>query len=642
MGSSNLKRFACLAIPLLVIAQMTKGRHWALPQVSTETPKQAIRFDISTRSSSSDASSDRIALHPSSLQLLEHGDGADAICLLLKANNSQKLSLNSIWMQELDKIRDSLLHSPANKPFGKRSGELQKLIDQVLNALPPSRLRRSLRPQSVSPEHHPQKIRRILNIIWKRYETTKEDTANAATTPSPKLQVLVFGGSPTAGSNCERNKQLKKKQGGCAWPGHLETFLNAYLGFDAVQVVNYAMGATSSSTASMIIRTRLFPPSMMPNGPDIIVNAYAVNDFSYYDSGEFPKMVQDFIESTNTLSSCHGDRPLVVYLDDFVVNYARGGKLLTSETYNADIGKWMQWYQVMTVAYSDVVRDMVYANRDEQVLLVDRKGDDRHLPWAGHIAIVLSFMFNGVNSVLDFCDDETYRSLQHGSDSKKSDIHNSTANSENATKPLTLDPSHRPVLNGQVSLSSITEAWKRQQEQNEHTCQSGGGQDQRCAFAWVALRREAEMKHLPQREGPQFQQVDGWEYRTKWPPTDYGLYATKTDGSFLLNVTDDTSTSDISGHRPVNTVTFFYMKSYSEKWQGSMISASVFLGSHENHTTPVASAEMSGFHEKKTSEFFMEKLRFANAGDHRDVLLQVRMIGGSTFRIGGLALCAQD
>jgi hypothetical protein len=154
------------------------------------------------------------------------------------------------------------------------------------------------------------------------------------------------------------------------------------------------------------------------------------------------------------------------------------------------------------------------------------------------------------------------------------------------------------------------------------------------------MKREAETGHLAQGQGPEFQEVDGWQYRTKHPPSAYGLYATASNGTFLLNVTDDTSTSS-SGHQPVNTVILFYMKSYSEKWQGSMVNASVFLGTHENHATPVASVELSGFHEKKTSEFFMEKLRFGNAGDHRDVLLHLRMVGGSTFRIGGLAFCAQ-
>jgi hypothetical protein len=58
----------------------------------------------------------------------------------------------------------------------------------------------------------------------------------------------------------------------------------------------------------------------------------------------------------------------------------------------------------MTVAYSDVMRDMVYADREESKLLVDWKGDMNHLTWAGHITAVLSFMFNGVSTVIDSCD----------------------------------------------------------------------------------------------------------------------------------------------------------------------------------------------------------------------------------------------
>jgi hypothetical protein len=403
-------------------------------------------------------------------------DGADKVCSLLKKNH-QFSSLNSFWLKELDKIRDALLHSPASKPFGKRSGELQSLIDQVLDALPPRRLRRSLRPQSVSPEHHPLKIRRILNIIWERYKTTNTRVDNTtsttgtngnqtqAQTQSPKFKVLVFGGSPTAGSNCERNNRLKK-QDGCAWPGHLETFINAYLGFDAVEVVNYAMGASSSSVASMMLQFRLFPASMLTDGPDIIINAYSVNDFSYYASGSFQKMVEDFIESANSLQRCDGDRPLVIYLDDFVVNYERGNSLMVGESYNAEIAKLMQWYQVMTVAYTDIVRDMVYADREEEKLLVDWKGDGKHLTWAGHIAVVLSFMFNAVNSVLDFCDDETYR-RQHGNNNNSNSsinsinsINNNKIN--NKTTPL-LYSSLRPVLSKQATLHSIADAWVERQ-----------------------------------------------------------------------------------------------------------------------------------------------------------------------------------
>jgi hypothetical protein len=552
-------------------------------------------------------------------------EGADKVCSLLKTN--RHFSLNSFWSQEHDKIRDSLLHSPANEPFGKRSEELQKLIDKVLEALPPSRLRRSLRPQSVSPEHHPEKVRRILNIIWERYNAVDKASNKSSneTQPHPqeppKLKILVFGGSPTAGSNCERNNKLKK-QGGCAWPGHLEKFLNAYLGFEAVEIVNFAMGASSSAVASMMLRFRLFPSSMLPDGPDIIINAYSVNDFSYQASGSFRKMVEDFVESANTLQSCDGDRPLVVYLDDLVANYARPHSLMVGESYNAEIAKLMQWYQVMTVAYSDIVRDMVYADREESKLLVDWRGDIKHLTWAGHIAVVLSFMFNGVSTVIDFCDDEIYRS-QHGNSIKATN-----ANSANASVAV-LDPSLRPILDDKITLHSITDAWVERQKSWDCKAQ----QQQTCAFAWVAMRREKEMGHV-RGVSEIIQEARGWKSLTKWPPTNYGLYGTETNGTIILNVTDTS--------RRVNSVNVFYMKSYSEKWQGSKVQANIFLGSHNaTESTPVASFELSGFHEKKTSEFFMEQVRFENPGSHDDVLLHLRMVGGETFRIGGLAFCEQ-
>jgi hypothetical protein len=92
--------------------------------------------------------------------------------------------------------------------------------------------------------------------------------------------------------------------------------------------------------------------------------------------------------------------------------------------------------------------------------------------------------------------------------------------------------------------------------------------------------------------------------------------------------------TDTTMSRRVNTVIIFYMKSYSDKWKDSKVNASVYLGS-DSTVAPVASVKLSGFHEKKTSEFFMEKLRFENPGSHNDVLLLLKMIGGQTFKVGG-------
>jgi len=92
----------------------------------------------------------------------------------------------------------------------------------------------------------------------------------------------------------------------------------------------------------------------------------------------------------------------------------------------------------------------------------------------------------------------------------------------------------------------------------------------------------------------------------------------------------------------VNTVTLFYMKSYSEKWVGSNIKVSVFVR-NSTGTTPLATVELTGFHEKRTSEYFTAKLSFERGVENKDetVLLLLEMKGGKTFKIGGLAFCAE-
>jgi len=235
--------------------------------------------------------------------------GADSFCSFMSANGASS-DASTLWSEHLDSIRESLLHSPANnKPFGARSSDLQPLIDGVLNILSPARLRRSLRP--VSADWHMPRIRRILNVLLERRRHPES---------APPLQVLVFGGSPTVGSNCERNKKYKKN-GACAWPGHLQEFTNHLLGFDAIRVINYGMGASSSEVATMILNFRLFPDSMLPDGPDVIINAYSVNDFSYYvgggpmdGAGRVPRVVQgDNLDGESVfrrmMGECDNDAP---------------------------------------------------------------------------------------------------------------------------------------------------------------------------------------------------------------------------------------------------------------------------------------------------------------------------------------------
>jgi hypothetical protein len=160
----------------------------------------------------------------------------------------------------------------------------------------------------------------------------------------------------------------------------------------------------------------------------------------------------------------------------------------------------------------------------------------KHLTWAGHIAVVLSYIFNGVSTVIDFCDDEIYRS-QHGSSikaNKADDANNNTysANANTIASGALLDPSLRPILDDEITLNYITDAWEERQK--SWNCKA---QQQACAFAWVAMRREKEMSHVRQVSDI-IQKVRRWKEVNEWPPTNYGLYGTETNGTILLNLTD--------------------------------------------------------------------------------------------------------
>ena len=516
-------------------------------------------------------------------------------------------SIGTIWKRELPSLKEALLHSPANVPFGSRSKELNILIEKVFRALPTSRLRRSVRPAS-----HPDsdsKILRILDILAKRYINPSDN---------PPLRILVFGGSPVVGSNCERNNRLKK-QGHCAWPGHLQEFINAYLRYDAVEVINYGIGASSSSIATMMLQLRIFPRSMLPDGPDIIMNAYAVNDFSYHSDGSssFGEMFTSFLQAANDLSNCKRDRPLVLFLDDFSVNFWRGHAIEPVESYRAEITKYTNYHHVPTISFVDTIQDFLYGTpgNDEEQLLVDWKGDSKHITWGGHIAIVITIVYNALQTLIDSCDTMDKAT-------EKNALNQTQLNNYGV-----LDAYVRPKLhdNG-VTLNNIHELWTGQ-----HNCHNGAVKT--CPFAWVALRKEEEHSHMEDIDSI-IVEADNWENVRAWPPTNYGFFGSE-NGTAVLHVEDENMTGSTT---LVSSIKIIYMKSYSEKWQNSQIRAVARRCNEE-----VGSVDISGFHEKSTSEYFVENISLKTEGLHDcndpGVYLSLHMIGGSTFRIGGIAFC---
>jgi hypothetical protein len=94
---------------------------------------------------------------------------------------------------------------------------------------------------------------------------------------------------------------------------------------------------------------------------------------------------------------------------------------------------------------------------------------------------------------------------------------------------------------------------------------------------------------------------------------------------------------------PIRTVTILAMKSYCEQWMGSKLKLSLEVIRSANATdTLVSSFEIEGYHEEKTSVLLKHKFQLAeNNYPMKGGSLQINatLIGGSAFKISGMALC---
>ena len=152
-----------------------------------------------------------------------------------------------------------------------------------------------------------------------------------------------------------------------------------------------------------------------------------------------------------------------------------------------------------------------------------------------------------------------------------------------------------------------------------------------CIYSWVAkLERKLDNPaRLTDRIAKYLTSNEGWSAmddnnKLGWVPTS-GL-GSKFTMEFKTIV------------QPVRVVTWMIMRSYGEKWDGSMLSVEVW-----SNGTLLAKQDIEGYHDKKTSETYNIKMRLdgegRGAGVGSDLQINFTLIGGTTFKISGMAIC---
>jgi hypothetical protein len=516
------------------------------------------------------------------------------------------------------------------------------------------------------------KVGQILEVAFQRYQylqQVKHGTYKGGNKKEPRrVQILVMGGSVTAGVFCKDNPVIKisMKRTSCAWPHRLKDFLNALFrgsaqGADTFEVYTAAFGGTNTRGGTMIWEYNVLPDDF--SNPDIVINAFSTNDMHVLSIEDAKKrnitledalltMNQEFIRKVlKPQTNCY-DRspPLLLYLDDYLGNEQR--EILQLFSINTVLQKLSTYYGFGFMSYADAVKDLVYRNPSEEHWFSPSGWPERqiHHGTGGHIGIMWVVVYNMLNIVTNYCDrldieqDHVYMPVGGLPPLREPEKH---IPGEPGPRPLHALP---PELNANLTLSNIGSMWWHEAENEMYasfnatmclssTVENGDGKMKARSDCYFQMFWKVVGKSMSEVMAPFVIENDGW---IESNDEKNGLVPQHANASLkmqFVNVTDK-----------IQTLNFIAMKSYGEKWDGSKVRVEMFIDrkGYDQQTTgvtrslePLRTLDIEGFHSKKTSESYDYKV---DLGDERvlvgDTLrVSIKLIGGNTSKIMGMLFC---
>lgn len=510
-----------------------------------------------------------------------------------------------------------------------------------------------------------------------------------------KLNVLVMGGSVTMGVVCHINPVSGTgiARRSCAWPGRMDFFFSQLFGgYELIHFHTIALGGTNTESGITMWDYSLLPDDVPY--PDVVINAYATNDMHY-------NSVQDAIAKNITLErsvleltqafirqlltpkkECEHPPPLLIYLDDYLGN--EQNEVLATLISSQAIHLMSGYYGLGSISYADAVRDIVYGDNKEWWFSSNWHEGGKYQravhPHMGmHISstwIVSYYLMNLVSAYCSLPDVEgalgeqtTQQRLHAGIEQHSQGVwdygyrpHDGLPQLR-ATKQLIGGPKQKPrgippPLTETLSLEHISQQWQEETELKANLWKSGNecsaeghpydstdvaALPKPCLYSWVAnLERFLDNpKRLTDRIKPVLASNEGWSAaddngKLGWVPSS-GI-----GSKFTLEWK--------SVAQPVRAVTWMIMRSYGEKWENSRVKIEVW-----SDNKLMTAEEVVGFHDKKTSETYNIKMKLgATSGTNKsgdvtsnsggvsvgeDLRVTFELVGGSTFKISGMAIC---
>lgn len=466
----------------------------------------------------------------------------------------------------------------------------------LLSTLTPSMLQQGVRSRPL-----PTAVQALADLVHQRLKNT------TATRP---IQIAVVGGSVTQGRGCEAVQTpgyTPVKSAQCAWPSQLNNWINRIAGMELVQVHNLAIGGTGLAMASPLVKYWLYPPFLLPDGPDVIISAYATNEqFTYpgridtTKSTDFAdlrrEVVQDFIQAVQNSRPCDARPPLVIFLDDYIGN--QQDRIIGETQYNKVVTELADWYgNVLHVSYADAVKRMVYGNTDQALFTAPwprdkygQAGTEVHFGMVGHVTISWVLGFAMLDTLVSYCDNEAFGKVMAN---RTRLVDESVRNRVQNVPP--------PPLTKETKLTHISQQWKQQEEtrlkNQQENCGDPDFSKPPCAFGFLAgpsgtLRRPRQMRsHMQQvvRANRGWDAVD--DYYAGGFARKLGWVATGANSTFTMVMANLA--------KEVRVINLQTLKSYGEKWANStaLFTMTVTNPGQEQVTKYF---QIEGFHDSQT------------------------------------------
>jgi len=523
---------------------------------------------------------------------------------------------------------------------------------RLLYYLTPQRLETTIK--SIPRNGQLDKVGKILDKAFKRY-TYLQQKQNGVVFPEgyevpPKVQILITGGSVTQGTQCNENPvaPLYITPEECSWPRRLYDLLEHFFP-DIVDGHIIAIGGKNTKVATELFRYDMMTKNFgFPEEPDVVINSHSTNDsnVNLMRDSNAPVMTHGELlhESLETFirlvlkprSSCEEkEPPLLLFFNDYLGNHDKDIRRLW--ILNSVANQLSTYYGLGFISYADAVRDFVYGDTNERWFSAKEwPKHGVHPGMGGHISMMYVVAYNLLNMVTTYCDrleigpENMYNSSVPGMPRLQT---NKTLVGEPKPKITSVLP---PEMTVELLLDDISEKWRAAEDAsialgfNPLECtENDKSTFSPCTFKWFFGLLQQPILDLMK---PYLVSNNGWkqseEYKT-------GLVPTTSNAAFSMkfNKLKD----------QVQVMNFVVMQSYGDKWAGSKIEvrASVFKDGDGQQAAVEQSLEIEGFHDSQTSESFNFALDLGEdrAVEGDSLVIDVKLVGGSTFKIMGMMFC---